>query len=526
MNLLKFDYNSVQTKLNFVLITLITIILIVFGGYDYLVTKKRMVTELNSIAEKVSDRLSGSMAVAIWDMHKESGIASVKSEMIDSRIYSIVVRDASAEKYFVAMKRDDETWKPIEFEGNIKGDYITIKKEIKKDEEKMGSVEVFLTDKFMYENLRNSLYSLFIKIFILDLFLVISMSLAIKNIITRPFNRILERVRDIVDGNGDLTMRIDYNSQDEIGTLASLFNRFIENLHKMIQDISNNAKTLDDSCSMLAGLSQEMSNGADNMSIKSTGVSSSAEEMSATMNSIAASMEETATNLQMIASSTEEMSATVDEIASNSEKASQITDHAVKQASNASIKVNELGRAAREIDKVTETITEISEQTNLLALNATIEAARAGEAGKGFAVVANEIKELARQTADATQGIKDRIQDIQVTTTGTVSEIEQISGVINSVNEIVSSIASAVDEQSATTREIAGNVSQASQGMNEVNKNVAQTSSVSGEIAQDVENVNKLANDMSNSSSQVRLSIDELNNMVAGLKQMVSMFKV
>jgi methyl-accepting chemotaxis protein len=82
-----------------------------------------------------------------------------------------------------------------------------------------------------------------------------------------------------------------------------------------------------------------------------------------------------------------------------------------------------LGSSAKSIGNVVETITEISEQVNLLALNATIEAARAGEAGKGFAVVANEIKELAKQTAEATQDIRLKIETIQGSTEGTVTEI-------------------------------------------------------------------------------------------------------
>jgi len=108
--------------------------------------------------------------------------------------------------------------------------------------------------------------------------------------------------------------------------------------------------------------------------------------------------------------------------------------------------------SAHAISKVTETITEISEQTNLLALNATIEAARAGEAGKGFAVVANEIKELAKQTNEATLDIKTKIEDVQVATDNTVADIEEISKVINNVNEIVVTITMAVGEQSKATK--------------------------------------------------------------------------
>jgi len=188
--------------------------------------------------------------------------------------------------------------------------------------------------------------------------------------------------------------------------------------------------------------------------------------------------------------------------------------------------VNELGRAADEINKVTEAITEISEQTNLLALNATIEAARAGEAGKGFAVVANEIKDLAKQTAMATLDIKNKIQGIQQATGVTVHEINEISTVIADVDQIVATIASAVEEQSATTREISANVNQASQGINEVNENVAQSSAVSSEIASDIATVNESANEINTASSQVKISAEALSGVADRLKDMVSRFKI
>jgi methyl-accepting chemotaxis protein len=210
----------------------------------------------------------------------------------------------------------------------------------------------------------------------------------------------------------------------------------------------------------------------------------------------------------------------------NSEKARGITGGAVTLAKSSSDRVEGLGQAAQEISKVTSTITEISEQTNLLALNATIEAARAGEAGKGFAVVANEIKELAKQTAEATDEIRNRIQGIQDSISGTITDIEQVPKVINDVDEIVSTIATAVEEQSTTTREIATNVAQASQGIQEVTENVTQSSNVTGEIAGEVSEVNRATGEMANSSSQINMSANELSKVADQLKSMVGQFKV
>ena len=344
--------------------------------------------------------------------------------------------------------------------------------------------------------------------------------------IIKPIKGVIERVKDVAEGEGDLTARLEVKNNDEMGELARWFNVFIDKLHVIIRNIAGNAETLSHSSSEMSNLSGQMSEGAGQMAAKANSVASASEEMSSNMDSVAAAMEEASTNIGMVAASAEEMTATINEIAQNSEKARTITGEAVSRAQGASVKVNELGSAAQEIGEVTEAITEISEQTNLLALNATIEAARAGEAGKGFAVVANEIKELARQTAEATQEIKGKIDGIQNSTSGTVSEIEGILKVINEVNEIVSTIATAVEEQSVTTKEIAGNVAQASGGIQEVNENVAQSSTVSNEIAKEITVVNQAVGEMTNSISQMDMSASELSKLAEELKEMVNKFKV
>ncbi|MEA2083130.1 MAG: methyl-accepting chemotaxis protein [Thermodesulfobacteriota bacterium] len=344
--------------------------------------------------------------------------------------------------------------------------------------------------------------------------------------ITNPISKVADSLKDIAQGEGDLTKRIEVKSRDETGELAKHCNIFMEKLQGIIKDIAGNAELLSTSSTELSEISQQMSSSADETSGRANTVATAAEEMSSNMNSVAAAVEEASTNVGFVATSTEEMTSVINEIAQNTEKARGITGEAVSEAQSASEKVDELGKAAQDIGKVTETITEISEQTNLLALNATIEAARAGEAGKGFAVVANEIKELAKQTAEATSEIRSKIEGIQNSTEGTVYQIEQITKITNQVNEIVATIATAVEEQSVTTKEIANNVVQASQGISEVTENVAQSSTVSGEIAKDIAEVNQASSEMSNSSSQVNMSAEELTKLAENLKEKVGQFRI
>jgi len=457
---------------------------------------QKKINEINEIVKKLSD-FSASAQILYSAMSSDSdeetnaGIASQRAEKASQL----------AEKTILILKRLE--FLTASFSDALKAELSSVRSSTRK--------------------LRILNLALFFAVVICSL---ISIYFIVKRSISKPLTNTVTMIRDVAEGEGDLTKRLQVVSKDEVGDLSLWFNTFIDNLQGMIQKIVKNANILNTSSKELTNLSSLMSDGANQMSGKSNTVASAAEEMNSNMDSVAAAMEEASTNTGMVATAAEQMTSTINEIAQNSEKAATITNEAVTQAKNASDRVEALGVAAQEVGKVTEAITEISEQTNLLALNATIEAARAGEAGRGFAVVANEIKELARQTAEATHDIKQRIEGIQGTTAGTVSDIEQISKIINDVNEIVSTIATAVEEQSATTKEIASNVVQVSGGINDVNRNVAQSSTVAGQIAADISEVNQAANEMSNSSSQLNINAEKLTNLAVQLNELVGKFKV
>jgi len=345
------------------------------------------------------------------------------------------------------------------------------------------------------------------------------------NSLAKPIVSTTNMIKDIAEGEGDLTKRLEVTSKDELGDLAMWFNSFLDNLQSIIRDVASHSNVVDDSSGKLLGIATELASNAEGTSAKADKVAIASTEMNNNMSSISATMEETTSNTSMVAAAVEEMSATISEIAQNSERARGISDKAVSQAASASTKMNDLGQAANAISAVTETITEISEQTNLLALNATIEAARAGEAGKGFAVVANEIKELARQTAHATAEIKGKIEGVQGTTSETVAEIEAIGAIINDINDIIVSIATAIEEQSVATSEISNNVTQASQGIEEVNVNIAEGTGVIDEISIEVASVNDSASDISLNSRNIEENANELKQLALELNVIIGRFK-
>ncbi|MCG8633897.1 MAG: methyl-accepting chemotaxis protein [Desulfobacterales bacterium] len=343
--------------------------------------------------------------------------------------------------------------------------------------------------------------------------------------VTGPVNQVVEGLKDAVQGEGDLTKRIEVKSRDEIGELAHWFNEFVKAIQSVITDVSANAGQLSHASQGLTRISETMTSEAGQTEDQMTQADAAGEDMRLNMGSVAAAMEQAAANLSMVASASEEMSATINEIAGNTETARSTTDNAVQQAGQTLEKVNHLGTSAQEIGEVVQTITDISDQVNLLALNATIEAARAGEAGKGFAVVANEIKDLAGQTAEAANNITDRVTGIQDATQETITQISGISTVINGINEIVSTTAAAIEEQSVTTNEITTNVTQATEGILEVNQKVSQTSVHAEEIAGVISKVSDASREISRSSGQVDVSAKDLLDLAETLNRLVGKFK-
>ncbi len=349
---------------------------------------------------------------------------------------------------------------------------------------------------------------------------------AVSLAIVRPINEAVKGLKDISQGDGDLTQRLNVAGRDEIGILSYRFNGFISNLQSMIKEIALGVKTLSGSAGELGQISDRMSSGADQTSKKVGSVTDSSEAMTDNMNSVSAAMEQSSASLNAVATAADQMNSTISEIARNAEKASTVASNAVTKAEESSGRMDRLGVAAQAIGQVVETITDISEQVNLLSLNATIEAARAGQAGKGFAVVAAEIKELASQTSEASMDIKEKIEDIQAGSNHTQTGINEISDVIKDVNDIVATIATAVEEQSAATREIADNITQASAGVEEVNQKISQSSASAFDITKEMNDVNLSTQEMSDQSSLVNQNSADLSELAKRLGGMVDRFKV
>jgi methyl-accepting chemotaxis protein len=279
----------------------------------------------------------------------------------------------------------------------------------------------------------------------------------------RPVNAVTNRLKDIAEGDADLTQRL-VEGKDELGAVGVYFNKFAGRIQSVMKELHSGTAT----------------------------VSSAATELSATASELSNSAGRTTAASGTVSQATKEMATAIQEVATRAEQARTISGQATALATDTRDRLAALGDAANGIESVIQLIQKIAEQTNLLALNATIEAARAGEAGKGFAVVAGEVKDLAHQTREATEDIRKRIGGIQEASRGAVSVISEISTVISNVDGASQTIAAAVEEQSVTTRQIADNMGELDSAASQNAAGADQTKATGAELSRLAEQLRTL----------------------------------
>ena len=330
--------------------------------------------------------------------------------------------------------------------------------------------------------------------------------------VTRPILTVAAMLKNIASGEGDLTRRLDYAGQDELGELAGWFNRFLDKLQPIIADVKRSVQDARATADQSAHIASQTSAGMQQQFREVDQVATASQEMSATAHDVATNAAQAAEAARGADAAAREGLVVIDRTTLSIEQLASELTSAMQEVEN-------LASRSEQIGSVLEVIRAIAEQTNLLALNAAIEAARAGEAGRGFAVVADEVRNLAKRTQDSVEEIRQVIENLQNGTRdvvgsmhsshqqaqGSVEMVEQavaallrIGDAVTVINDMNLQIASAAEEQSAVAEEVNRNVA----NIRDVTEALSSQAEESAQVSQAL---NSLANHQQGLMDQFRV---------------------
>jgi methyl-accepting chemotaxis protein len=360
-----------------------------------------------------------------------------------------------------------------------------------------------------------ALASLWQKLGVIVLFMLLAiaaLTLVLNRVVIRPVNEVVERVRDIAAGEGDLTQTLDERSGDELGELAHWFNAFVGRLRGMIGEIGGQVGEL-------SGAATEMARMTEHTRSSVLAQRSGTDQVATAMNEMAATVEVVARN----AGEAAHAAARADQQAGKGRAVMEETIAAISRLADevdaAAGVIQRLEQESSAISVVLDVIRSIAEQTNLLALNAAIEAARAGEQGRGFAVVADEVRTLAERTQHSTQEIQRMIESLQ---NGAKQAVQVMSRGRQQAGESVEAAGRAGATLDAITADV-DNITAMSQ---QIALAAEEHSGVSAEINRNVVAINEAASTTAEDSASVAAASQRLSEVAERLGTLVRQFKV
>lgn len=459
---------SISFKFNTLTSIIIIVLLVGFGAYNYSVTDQTLREQLDRKTEAILDRLETSLPITLWNFELQQMESIIESETASSDVLGIFVYD---DKKMVAGRITDENGDIVKSELPDELDIIkerSLKYEDGGVENKVGRVLLLVDDSAVSKLLKESLVRLIVQTIVMVVVIIAAMTILLNRVVTSPINYAVSALRDIAEGEGDLTRRLRIKSEDEIGELASVFNQFVVKIQDLVKQIMLSADQLATSTQQMEVVASRTTEGVSNQRNETDQVAAAMNEMSATAHEVAKNALEAASSAQQA----DHDGQVAREVLGQAINA--IRSLATDIDSSASV-INELEKEVDNITSVLDVIRGIAEQTNLLALNAAIEAARAGEQGRGFAVVADEVRTLASKTQASTEEIQDMISRLQTGTSRAVStmknskqsgeqtvdqanraeqSLNDIANAISTINDMNTQIASAAEEQTAVTEDI------------------------------------------------------------------------
>ncbi|MBV0933019.1 methyl-accepting chemotaxis protein [Marinobacterium weihaiense] len=339
-----------------------------------------------------------------------------------------------------------------------------------------------------------------------------AINLVVSRRMIRPLQQTADVLKDIAQGEGDLTRRLPVETRDEVGEVASRFNEFVEKIQQLVTEVQTAV--------------QSLSHSTDSMKQVVTRAHEDAHTQKGETSQAAAAIHEMAAAVQQVAGSAAQAAESARDADSESVNGQNVVEQTIESINRLADDVNRsaeviasLDSDADQIGTVISVIREIAEQTNLLALNAAIEAARAGEQGRGFSVVADEVRTLATRTQQSTDEIQRMIEGLQSGARRAVTEMQ------SSQAQSQETIARADDARSSL-QQITHSVSTITEMNTQIASAAEQQTAVADEISQSVQQIADIADKATQNAEELAGTASQMSDLEQHLNTLVSRFKV
>lgn len=357
---------------------------------------------------------------------------------------------------------------------------------------------------------RNLCWSLGVAI-VLGVGFGLSMGLLVVNETVRRLRRVSAYVRDVAEGEGDLTKRIPITYEDELGAVGIWINKFLDGIETIIASVAQNTARIAASASEIATATRGIAKASQQQNAKANEVAHSMQQMAMSVVEVSQNSEQAAQTAHQAGTAAQSGSHTVNDTVTIMQEISASSQESAQA-------IQQLDQASGKIGQIVSVIDEIAGQTSLLALNAAIEAARAGEQGRGFAVVAGEVRRLADRTTSATKEIAQIVTEVQQTTQRAVGAMDEGTRKVSHGMEIAHQCTSELGQITTRASEVEHRISQIAAAATE-------QSHATGEVNASMESIAIMVRDASTSAQQSAGACEELASLAGDLQQLVGRFK-